>query len=82
MVVAVFIFIYLLSPLCAAGEIMAAAETFLVQQMHPAVIIAAYHQALKDMLQTLKDIRCVPARVCFELLGYVTVSSFYNIWSD
>uniref|UniRef100_UPI00358DFC1B T-complex protein 1 subunit gamma n=1 Tax=Myxine glutinosa TaxID=7769 RepID=UPI00358DFC1B len=44
------------SVIILAGEMMAAAETFLVQQMHPTVIIAAYHQALADMLQTLKDI--------------------------
>lgn len=35
------------------------AEQFLEQQMHPTVIISAYRQALEDMLDTLKEIRCV-----------------------
>lgn len=40
-----------------AGEMLAVAEQFLEQQMHPTVIISAYRQALEDMLETLKEIR-------------------------
>ena len=31
------------------------AAPFLEQQMHPSVIIAAYRQALEDLLEILKD---------------------------
>lgn len=40
-----------------AGEMLAVAEQFLEQQMHPTVIISAYRQALEDMLETLKEVR-------------------------
>lgn len=39
----------------AAGEVLAVAEPFLGQQMHPTVIIAAFRQALEDMLEILRD---------------------------
>eukprot|EP00064_Thunnus_orientalis_P017885 superscaffoldBa00003929_g17971 len=39
-----------------AGEMLAVAEQFLEQQMHPTVVISAYRQALEDMLDTLKEI--------------------------
>uniref|UniRef100_A0A8C6P552 T-complex protein 1 subunit gamma n=1 Tax=Nothobranchius furzeri TaxID=105023 RepID=A0A8C6P552_NOTFU len=44
------------SVIILAGEMLAVAEQFLEQQMHPTVIISAYRQALEDMLDTLKEI--------------------------
>lgn len=38
-----------------AGEILAVAQQFLNQQMHPTVIIRAYRQALEDMITVLRD---------------------------
>jgi T-complex protein 1 subunit gamma len=38
-----------------AGEMLSVAAPFLEQQMHPSVIIAAYRQALEDLLEILKD---------------------------
>lgn len=36
---------------------MSVAEQFLVQKMHPTVIIGAYRQALEDMQDVLKELR-------------------------
>uniref|UniRef100_A0A672ZEF9 T-complex protein 1 subunit gamma n=1 Tax=Sphaeramia orbicularis TaxID=375764 RepID=A0A672ZEF9_9TELE len=44
------------SVIILAGEMLAVAEQFLEQQMHPTVIISAYRQALEDMLDALKDV--------------------------
>uniref|UniRef100_A0A668ULJ7 T-complex protein 1 subunit gamma n=1 Tax=Oreochromis aureus TaxID=47969 RepID=A0A668ULJ7_OREAU len=44
------------SVIILAGEMLAVAEQFLEQQMHPTVIISAYRRALEDMLDTLKEI--------------------------
>jgi T-complex protein 1 subunit gamma len=38
------------SVIVLAGEVMAQAEQFLEQNMHPTVIIRAYRQALEDMI--------------------------------
>lgn len=53
-----FIFLFLLV-FISAGEMLAVAEQFLEQQMHPTVIISAYRQALEDILETLKEIRYI-----------------------
>ncbi|GCB81199.1 hypothetical protein scyTo_0023275, partial [Scyliorhinus torazame] len=45
------------SVIILAGEMLSVAEQYLEQQMHPSVVIGAYHQALDDMLTVLKDIR-------------------------
>ncbi|XP_041037590.1 T-complex protein 1 subunit gamma [Carcharodon carcharias] len=44
------------SVIILAGEMLSVAEQYLEQQMHPSVIIGAYHQALEDMITTLKEI--------------------------
>ncbi|XP_067832016.1 T-complex protein 1 subunit gamma [Heptranchias perlo] len=44
------------SVIILAGEMLSVAEQYLQQQMHPSVIIGAYHQALDDMITTLKEI--------------------------
>uniref|UniRef100_S4RA01 T-complex protein 1 subunit gamma n=1 Tax=Petromyzon marinus TaxID=7757 RepID=S4RA01_PETMA len=51
------------SVIILAGEMLAVAEQFLEQQMHPTVIISAYRKALEDMLSTLKDISSVAVDV-------------------
>lgn len=43
------------SVIVLAGEILATAEPFLSQGMHPTVIIRAYRQALEDMVAVLND---------------------------
>ncbi|KAJ8923885.1 hypothetical protein NQ315_006661 [Exocentrus adspersus] len=42
------------SVIVLAGEMLAAAEQFLEQQMHPTIIIRQYRQALEDMVQLLE----------------------------
>ncbi|XP_052865263.1 T-complex protein 1 subunit gamma [Anopheles cruzii] len=43
------------SVIVLAGEILAEAEQFLKQQIHPTVIIRAYREALEDMIRILQD---------------------------
>ena len=38
-----------------AGEMLAVAEQFLDQKMHPVVIIQAYRQALEDAVEILNE---------------------------
>lgn len=45
---------------------LAVAEQFLEQQMHPTVIISAYRQALEDILETLKEIRYILTHFCVQ----------------
>ncbi|ESO89618.1 hypothetical protein LOTGIDRAFT_204318 [Lottia gigantea] len=51
------------SVIILAGEVLSVAEQFLDQQMHPTVIIAAYRQALEDMLELVRDKISVPVDV-------------------
>ncbi|XP_053456377.1 T-complex protein 1 subunit gamma-like [Nycticebus coucang] len=44
------------SVIILAREMLSVAEHFLEQQMHPTVVISAYHKALDDMISTLKKI--------------------------
>ncbi|XP_072917464.1 T-complex protein 1 subunit gamma [Hemitrygon akajei] len=44
------------SVIILTGEMLLVAEQYLEQQMHPSVIIGAYHQALDDMITTLQEI--------------------------
>lgn len=48
------------SVIVLAGEMLAAAEQFLEQQMHPTVIIRQYRQALEDMVQLLEGPLSLP----------------------
>ncbi|XP_033115347.1 T-complex protein 1 subunit gamma-like [Anneissia japonica] len=43
------------SVIILAGEMMAVAEPFLTQNMHPTLIIDAYKHAMEDMLKIMKD---------------------------
>ncbi|XP_071116127.1 LOW QUALITY PROTEIN: T-complex protein 1 subunit gamma-like [Haliotis cracherodii] len=48
------------SVIILAGEVLSVAHPFLLQQMHPTVIIAAFRQALEDMLEILHNKISVP----------------------
>lgn len=48
------------SVIVLAGEMLAAAEQFLEQQMHPTVIIRQYRQALEDIITMLEGPLSVP----------------------
>ena len=39
----------------AAGEVLGVSEQFLAQRMHPTVIIAAFRQAMDEIVSTAKD---------------------------
>lgn len=51
------------SVIILAGEMLAVAEPFLEQQMHPTVVISAYRQALEDLIPALKEKFSVPIDV-------------------
>ncbi|KAM7286088.1 T-complex protein 1 subunit gamma [Ixodes scapularis] len=51
------------SVIILAGELLSAALPFLEQNMHPTVIIAAYRQALEDIVTLLKDKISTPVDV-------------------
>uniref|UniRef100_A0A0B7B549 T-complex protein 1 subunit gamma n=1 Tax=Arion vulgaris TaxID=1028688 RepID=A0A0B7B549_9EUPU len=48
------------SVIILAGEVLSVAEQFIQQQMHPTIIIAAYRQALEDILDDLKNKIAIP----------------------
>jgi T-complex protein 1 subunit gamma len=48
------------SVIVLAGEMLAVAEPFLQQQIHPTVIIRAYREALEDMIKLLKTDCSIP----------------------
>uniref|UniRef100_A0A914UR31 T-complex protein 1 subunit gamma n=1 Tax=Plectus sambesii TaxID=2011161 RepID=A0A914UR31_9BILA len=48
------------SVIVLAGEVMAAAEPFLEQKMHPTIIIQAYRMALEDMIVWAKEKYSIP----------------------
>ncbi|XP_057657522.1 T-complex protein 1 subunit gamma [Diorhabda carinulata] len=75
------------SVIVLAGEMLAAAEQFLEQQIHPTVIIRQYRQALEDMVQLLEGPLSVPidrndknalAKVVNGCIG----TKFLSKWSD
>lgn len=48
------------SVIILAGEMLAAAEQFLEQQMHPTVIIRQYKEALEDIISLLEGPLSIP----------------------
>lgn len=48
------------SVIVLAGEMLAAAEPFLQQQIHPTVIIRAYREALEDIIKYLQNDLSIP----------------------
>ncbi|XP_028650896.1 T-complex protein 1 subunit gamma [Erpetoichthys calabaricus] len=74
------------SVIILAGEMLAVAEQFLEQQMHPTVIIAAYRQALEDMVTFLKDISTpVDANsrdLMLKIINSAINTKVINRWAD
>ena len=69
------------SVIVLTGEMLAVAEPFLAQQMHPTVIIKAYRRALEDLVHILEDnIRSVMWRCCRRLLKTDGVFVRRNSW--
>ncbi|XP_015266292.1 PREDICTED: T-complex protein 1 subunit gamma [Gekko japonicus] len=74
------------SVIILAGEMLAVAEHFLEQQMHPTVIIGAYRKALDDMISALKKIS-IPVDVSNREAMLKIINSAINTkvlshWSD
>ncbi|XP_013408960.1 T-complex protein 1 subunit gamma-like [Lingula anatina] len=51
------------SVIILAGEMLAVAEPFLLQEMHPTIIISAFRQALEDMVEILREKASVPVDI-------------------
>uniref|UniRef100_V5GRT0 T-complex protein 1 subunit gamma n=1 Tax=Anoplophora glabripennis TaxID=217634 RepID=V5GRT0_ANOGL len=75
------------SVIVLAGEMLAAAEQFLEQQMHPTVIIRQYRQALEDMVQYLEGPLSVPVErsdkaALAQVVKGCVGTKFLSKWSD
>ncbi|MBN3273481.1 TCPG protein, partial [Polyodon spathula] len=74
------------SVIILAGEMLAVAEQFLEQQMHPTVVICAYRQALDDMIGILKDISTpvdVNSReMMLKIINSAINTKAINRWAD
>lgn len=75
------------SVIVLAGEILATAEQFLEQGMHPTVIIRAYRQALEDMVEILQDqisieLDCNDRNKLVEVVKSCVGTKFIGRWSD
>ncbi|KXJ25911.1 T-complex protein 1 subunit gamma [Exaiptasia diaphana] len=75
------------SVIILAGEFMSCAEPFLEQQLHPTQIIAAYRQAMDDMIDILKDEISVPVDVnnreeMIKIIRSSVGTKFINKWGD
>ncbi|XP_048369815.1 T-complex protein 1 subunit gamma [Sphaerodactylus townsendi] len=74
------------SVIILAGEMLAVAEHFLEQQMHPTVIIGAYRKALDDMISALKKIS-TPVEVnnreaMLKIINSAINTKVISRWSD
>lgn len=75
------------SVIVLAGEILASAEQFLSQQMHPTVIIKQYREALEDMVTLLegplsKPIDCDDKTAMADVVKGCVGTKFIGKWSD
>lgn len=75
------------SVIILAGEILAVAEQFLQQQMHPTIIITAYRQALEDAINLLKDVVSTPVDATnreqmLQIIKSCIGTKFISRWSD
>ena len=75
------------SVIVLAGEIMASAEPFLDQGMHPTIIIRAYRQALEDMIEILNDKLAIELdrtdrKKLKEVVQSCVGTKFIGRWSD
>jgi len=70
-----------------AGEVLSVAEQFIEDKIHPTLIIAAYRQALDDMLDILKNQISTPIDVnnddeMLKILKSCLGTKFMNQWSE
>ncbi|KAM7362167.1 chaperonin containing TCP1 subunit 3 [Cochliomyia hominivorax] len=75
------------SVIVLAGEMLAAAEPFLQQQIHPTVIIRAYREALEDIIKHLQTDLSVPLdcnnkEKMAEVVKACVGTKFIGKWSD
>jgi len=75
------------SVIVLAGEMLAAAEQFLQQQMHPTVIIRQYRQALEDMIVLLEGPLSIPIdrndkNALAQVVRGCVGTKFIGKWSD
>lgn len=75
------------SVIVLAGEILASAEQFLAQQMHPTVIIKQYREALEDMVTLLegplsKSIDKNDKKAMADVVKGCVGTKFIGRWSD
>ncbi|XP_068694320.1 T-complex protein 1 subunit gamma-like [Montipora foliosa] len=75
------------SVIILAGEMMSVAEPFLEDQMHPTVIIAAYLQAMDDMLDILREQISVPVDIenreeMLKIVRSAVGTKFVHQWGD
>jgi len=75
------------SVIVLAGDILAAAQPFLNQHMHPTVIIRAFRQALEDMIVTLRDtiatsIDLNKSEQVHDVIKSCIGTKFISTWSD
>ncbi|KAI8129180.1 T-complex protein 1 subunit gamma [Lucilia cuprina] len=75
------------SVIVLAGEMLAAAEPFLQQQIHPTVIIRAYREALEDIVKHLQSDLSVPLDInnkekMAEVVKACVGTKFIGKWSD
>ncbi|OXU27529.1 hypothetical protein TSAR_001612 [Trichomalopsis sarcophagae] len=75
------------SVIVLAGEMLANAEPFLEQGLHPTVIIKAYKQALEDMITVLKEdlslvLDCNDKSKLTEVVKSCVGTKFIGRWSD
>ncbi|KAK0052002.1 T-complex protein 1 subunit gamma [Biomphalaria pfeifferi] len=75
------------SVIILAGEVLSVAELFIHQQMHPTVIIAAYRQALEDILEDLKHKIAVPVDTTnkeemLKIISSCLGTKFISKWMD
>ncbi|XP_059490630.1 T-complex protein 1 subunit gamma [Neocloeon triangulifer] len=75
------------SVIVLAGEMLAVAEQFLEQQMHPTIIIRAYRQALEDMITILKEQVSIKLDTndrakLLQVINSCVGTKFISRWSD
>ncbi|GFN90763.1 T-complex protein 1 subunit gamma [Plakobranchus ocellatus] len=75
------------SVIILAGEVLSVAEQFIHQQMHPTIIIAAYRQALEDIISDLKNKIATPVDVSnreemIKIIKSCLGTKFISKWMD
>jgi T-complex protein 1 subunit gamma len=70
-----------------AGEVLSVAKQFIEDKMHPTLIIAAYRQALDDLLEVLREQVSIPVDInsdeeMLKILKSCLGTKFMNQWSE